>query len=529
MIEDLSDLTTCERRVSSDVITRRIDSRIDESPATAELLPGAVLTHRYVIEGRLGRGGMGTVYQAVDRIRRANPEIDCHVAIKVLHEATRWRPEALARLSREFYCAQALSHRSVVKVFELDRDDDFAFFTMELLDGELLSEVIKRSLPAAVDRPLAWSVIREIGDGIAHAHSRNVIHADLKPQNIMVTKSGETRILDFGASSDSIRSPAGDSANDACDSAAVTPAYAAWELLDGQQADPRDDLFALACVSYELLAGRHPFGHRRSPEARQLGLRPARPPGLTRRQWQALSLGLQWDRENRSMSVRDWLAALDPAGPAAKQPYATAAALAAAFAIIASGWLGMHRTVNTQQSVERSGGLEASASALTSASALASASAPAAAPAVVDRPAKSAQFVPPVKATPPVADPAPAQRPHLKPPSAPAIGIAAAAYRMRADKNFAEIHVRRNSGLSGSASFEWWTEPGSAVAGRDFVPQIRTTTTFLPGRLTASLFVKLVPNPARREARMFYVVIADPSGRSSPEVSKASISLLPAR
>jgi len=109
------------------------------------------------------------------------------------------------------------------------------------------------------------------------------------------------------------------------------------------------------------------------------------------------------------------------------------------------------------------------------------------------------------------------------------IGIAAASYRIRAGKNFAEIHVRRTSGLSGNTSFAWWTEPASALAGADFVPQSRTTTFFSPGRLTASLFIKLIPHSSRKQSNVFYVVIGNPSDGSSMGSSKAAISLSPSK
>ena len=149
---------------------------------------------------------------------------------------------------------------------------------------------------------------------MAHAHARNVVHGDLKPQNIMITNSGEMRILDFGASHVSTRER---SYANAARTITLTPAYASCELLEGRVADPRDDLYALACVAYELLAGVHPFQGRRSTEARDLGLTPRCPPGLTRRQWQTLATGLSWCRERRPISVRDWVANLNPRRAAA--------------------------------------------------------------------------------------------------------------------------------------------------------------------------------------------------------------------
>src|ERR1700729_3520105 len=263
--------------------------------ARAELGLGEVLCGRYVIESQLASGGMGTVYKALDQSRSEHTEADAYVAIKVLHEKTRTRSDVLAKLRREFYCAQALSHRSIVKVYELDLHK-IPFFTMELVDGESLPKVMQRFHPLPLPRSYVRAVIREVGEGLAHAHDRRVIHGDIKPQNVMVTNSGEVRILDFGTSGEV---------------SVVTPAYASCELLEGRAAAPRDDLFALAALSYELLAGEHPFQHRRSTEARTLKISPSRPPGLSGRQWRALSRGLAWDRADRPASLRDWLADLD--------------------------------------------------------------------------------------------------------------------------------------------------------------------------------------------------------------------------
>jgi len=292
-------------------------ARLDVSRVMCNMRTGRVLRDRYVIESLLGSGGMGTVYKAVDRMRAEYGEIDCHVAIKVLHQDALGRSDVLSELRREFYCAQALSHRSIVKVFELDRDQEIAFFTMEFIEGDLLSSVMRRFHPRPLPRPYVWAIIREAAAGLVHAHARHVIHADMKPQNIMVTNHGEVRILDFGASGESVGRPKASA--HANQSTALTPAYACCELLEGRAPDPRDDLYALACLSYELLSGKHPFQHRRSTEARKLKMRPLRPPGLSRRQWSALKLGLAWDREGRAISIREWLrrmnAGSEPLGP----------------------------------------------------------------------------------------------------------------------------------------------------------------------------------------------------------------------
>jgi len=121
---------------------------------------GRVLRDRYVIEQWLGSGGIGTVYKALDLYRADLPLAHQYVAIKFLNETAGHESERLAALRREFYCTQLLSHRNVVKVHELDRDGDLHFFTMELLEGELLSSVMDRLNGSQMARLYAWHIIR---------------------------------------------------------------------------------------------------------------------------------------------------------------------------------------------------------------------------------------------------------------------------------------------------------------------------------------------------------------------------------
>jgi serine/threonine protein kinase len=480
---------------------------------------GRVLRNRYVLQARLGRGGMGTVFKALDRYRCDLPEQNRHVAIKFLHESAAGRPEILSSLRSEFHCAQALSHPNIVKVYELDQDDDAAFFTMEFLEGELLSDVIERLKPQAKPRSYAWGIIREVGAGLAHAHARNVAHGDLKPQNIMITGSGEVRILDFGASSALYRLRS--------NSMALTPAYACCELLAGAAADPRDDLYALACVSYELLAGQHPFQRRRSTEARALGMVARRPDGLTQRQWEALAIGLSWDRQNRSISVGDWIAMLDPPPVAKRQWVRRAAGL---LAVLLAGGL-LWSSFNRPSFERKIGGAAAVPRQASPVSEPGVANAPmatAAAPAVPRMQDVSSTEVPPqVAQTPPLPrrTGTGAALPAIRPESNN-ISISAGRYRIGPRQNFAEIRVHRSPSSDGDTSFAWWTEPSSALPGVDYVPQARMTQHLPNGSKFASLFVRLVPR-VRNHAAAFYVAIGEPSnGVTLGRVSRTTV-LLP--
>jgi tRNA A-37 threonylcarbamoyl transferase component Bud32 len=487
--------------------------------APERLGSGYVLRGRYVIESQVGSGGMGTVYKALDRSRSEHTETETHVAIKILHEQTRGRAEVVSKLRREFYSAQVLSHPSVVKVYELDLDHDFSFFTMELIEGQSLLSVMQKLHPLPLPRDYVWAVIREVGSGLAHAHDRRVIHGDLKPQNVMVTNEGELRILDFGTSRESATT--------------LTPAYASCELLEGREPDPRDDLFALACLSYELLAGQHPFEQRRSTEARSLKMTPQRPPGLSGRQWKALTTALSWDRADRPRSVRDWLAdlALDktPLGSIPKPQDSKAPLLAkgrvpsvliavsAAILVCGITWAVMSRPKAPHVAVEADADVAASVP-LNVARAIADAEKEESPP-----PAEAAPAPPKAVVKNRAPGAAAATRPIDR---TEKIGVASASYSIGHGGKFAEIRVYRSSGSKGGTSVDWWTEPGSALAGTDYVAQAPATISFPAGARSMTLFIKLLPNASRKRTGVFYVVLGNPSsGSSLGAVSKAAVSL----
>jgi serine/threonine protein kinase len=266
-----------------------------------------VLRDRYELLSVLGRGNSGTVYRALDRHRAHLADTARFVAVKVLKLDYQNRPEALAALEREFHQAQSLSHPNIVSVFDLDRDGDTNFIVMELLQGELLADVMVR-LRGPMQRQHALALISSVGAALAHAHRRDVVHADLKPRNIMITSTGEVRVLDFGFARHRPLDLHSASAFDAAPASA--PAYASVERVTGSEPHPSDDVYSLACIAYELLSGEHPFGGRSAVLARANGRRPRNIPGLTRKQMQSLNRALLWGRGERKIDVVDLLAGL---------------------------------------------------------------------------------------------------------------------------------------------------------------------------------------------------------------------------
>ena len=425
--------------------------------------------------------------------------------------------QTLAKLRLEFHCGQALSHRNIVNVYEMDRDRDVVFFTMELLDGEPLSHVIERLRPAPMCRSQAWQLIQQLGAGLAHAHERGVVHGDVKPQNIFITREGELRILDFGAAHRFAAAKAGSPTPEYAPTSG-TPAYASCEQLEGRRADPRDDLYALACICYELLAGTHPFGSRPATLARDYRVSLARPDALTGRQWRALQKGLCWHRAGRSIGVRSWmhrliketgqepsvtpLEELTQAKPAESKIAWRAAALFLVATLTTVAVLAQLKSTSTLKAIDT----------------------PSAAPSVAANPQVSSGPPSEEPVTPLIATPAstPSRKDAVyeltQPKAARAIplSISVEPSQVTSDDHFAEIRLHRNV-LQKNSSFTWWTEPATAKPDVDYVPEAVAIQTFPAGYRTTRLYVRLLPQSLRSQRSYFYIAIAEPGRHHAAE------------
>jgi serine/threonine protein kinase len=276
-----------------------------QRPATSlappkSLEPGAVLCDRFILERSVGSGGTAVVYQARDMAANGDSATNVRVAVKAPRTDRGDRARATARLQHEFEQARKLAHPNIVRVFELHEHAGVPFMTMELIEGRLLSTIVRdwTMLP----RALANKILRACAQALDHAHGHGVVHGDFKPGNVFLTREEDVKIVDFGASAaltgGSSRIPAG------------TPAYASPQVLDGQTPDRRDDVFSFACVAYELLTGQHPFQHRSSLEARDAGAAPRRAWNLSAQQWLGLLSALAWDREQRPAEIMTLLDSL---------------------------------------------------------------------------------------------------------------------------------------------------------------------------------------------------------------------------
>ncbi len=266
---------------------------------------GDTLNGRFVLEECLGVGGMGTVYKALDLRKLEASDRRPYIAIKVLNLQFRGNPKSLIALQREAKKAQALGHRNIVTVYDFDRDGPVVYLTMEYLSGKPLSRILRAPDFKGMPYAEALPIFKGMANALAYAHERGFVHCDFKPANVFLTDTGEVKVIDFGIARVFQRPEEETDATifDPGSLGALTPAYASPEMLEHREPDPRDDIYALGCTTYELLTGRHPFDRIPATQARSSGLKPQRPESLGTRQWRALRSALEFERKARMPTV----------------------------------------------------------------------------------------------------------------------------------------------------------------------------------------------------------------------------------
>lgn len=262
---------------------------------------GRMLKDRFILDKELGRGGMGTVFQAVDRRRLEARHAQPYVAIKLISADFQSHPEAARALEAETRKTQELAHPNIVTVYDFDRDGDDVFIVMELLRGKPLDALLRDAPQGRPGTDLAARVVEGLCRGLSYAHERGIIHADIKPSNLFVLDNGGVKLLDFGIAS-AIRG----SGLDIESLDGLTLSYASPELLDGAQRDPRDDIYALGCLTYLMLTGNRPYGREISNVARDREMKLERPRGLGGGPWRAVHGALTFDRDRRTATAEQF-------------------------------------------------------------------------------------------------------------------------------------------------------------------------------------------------------------------------------
>jgi serine/threonine protein kinase len=280
--------------------------------AEARVQVGSLLRDRFLLQEKVSGGSMGVVYKALDR-RLSEAEADePWVAIKVLSPQLAKNAQALRALQQEATKGRCLLHPNIVRFIDFDRDDDLNFLVMEWMQGRTLANILDSADASTIDYDAALRIVGQIGDALGYAHRCGIVHADVKPGNIMIMPNGDAKLFDFGVAR-VIQKQAGPDFDPGV-LGALTPAYSSMQVLTGEEPVASDDVFSLGCLLYRLLAGHRVFGPRNAAEASQEGMKPQRPQGLTDAQWGALKKSLSYPRVTRFASVEDFLEALEEKG-----------------------------------------------------------------------------------------------------------------------------------------------------------------------------------------------------------------------
>jgi serine/threonine protein kinase/tetratricopeptide (TPR) repeat protein len=216
------------------------------APSHTKFETGATVAGRYLLEQRLGEGGMGTVWRARDL------ELGRVIALKTIRPELSSDESLLKRFKQELLLSRQITHRNVIRIFDFIADGEMRYITMELVDGEDLRRLLDRRGRLPIAETVA--IVKQVAAGLEAAHLEGIIHRDLKPQNIMVDRRGQVRVMDFGLARSlehaSLTQTVG---------IMGTPDYMAPEQVLGEEVDARSDIFSLGLIFYEMLTGERAF------------------------------------------------------------------------------------------------------------------------------------------------------------------------------------------------------------------------------------------------------------------------------
>jgi len=217
-----------------------------EAAAKGQPEPGSMLGDRYEILQLLGQGGMGAVYKARDI------ELERTVALKLIRPDLASHPEILRRFKQELILAREVTHRNVIRIYDLGQASGVRYITMEYVEGRDLRALLREK--GKLTPKEAVPIFLQVAAALEAAHSAGVVHRDLKPQNIMVDKDGRVFVMDFGVAR-SLDTPGMTQTGVLMG----TPEYMSPEQAKGQKVDARSDLFSMGIIFYEMLSGVSPF------------------------------------------------------------------------------------------------------------------------------------------------------------------------------------------------------------------------------------------------------------------------------
>lgn len=220
---------------------------------------GSLINDRFVVESIIAHGGMGTIYKAIDKRQEETGNLSPYVAIKVINEPFNQHPQAYLALAQEAQQLQRLTHPNIVRAYDFDRETDTPYLTMEYIEGVTLEKIIMNPAHYKFSLVEKMMILDQIARALKYAHAQHIVHADLKPSNIMIKSDLSVKIIDFGLASLVTEPPLSNFNYQPHTLHAYSQAYASLDVLKGNKATVRDDIYSFACIVYEFIFGTHPY------------------------------------------------------------------------------------------------------------------------------------------------------------------------------------------------------------------------------------------------------------------------------
>jgi hypothetical protein len=470
--------------------------------------PGATLCGRYRLERVIGRGGFSQVFQGLDLASGATGAGDVRVAVKAPRPEHAGSAASVERLAREYELLHRLVHPGVVRVLDLGTEAGHSFEVMELLEGSSLAARLAQG-GSRMPRAEAARVLRACAETLDWVHGQGCVHGDIKPGNIFITASQQTRLLDFGGTPSTAAPADGGLPGE---SRYATPAYASAQVLSGLPPTRADDLYSFACVAFEVLAGTHPFGRASAVEARDRGLRPPSVEGLDDGAEAALERGLAFEREGRPASAGELVEAVFASGDAPPVTGARSeapprrrwrvAAVLVALALLAAVLVLTAWPIRFEQPEVTTARVGATAGEVGSAGPAGQGPGPVATASPAEATSLEETGAPPTAARP--------VRP--LPPIDQDVSFGGERLVVSRKAISAAIPVRRSGEPAGRLEVAWRIVEGSARAGRDFIGPASGVVVLAEGQRVSTLFVPLAAATRARGDATFTVLLEQVRG-----------------
>ncbi|MDL2274728.1 serine/threonine protein kinase [Desulfosarcina sp. OttesenSCG-928-G10] len=291
-----------KKKAGSDRILRKTADSLDAIPAFSRLPESG--EERFLLEKKLGAGGICEVYAALDLRRVEWGDANPKVAIKRLLPALADNAQAKLALAQEFCVLRHLAHPGVVRVFDLHKEPCGICFSMELLEGQTLQE-------ALIEHPTGLEAAVGLGHGLFTVlhflHCHGIVHGDIKPSNVFLASEKRIVLIDFNVATATAKtgaacSPVTRGLRESLHLPCFSLCYASPERLQDGKPSSADDVFAACCTVYEAVTGAHPFGRLTAAEAESRNSVPKKPAGLTAGQWRPVQKGLSFSSSKRPAS-----------------------------------------------------------------------------------------------------------------------------------------------------------------------------------------------------------------------------------